>query len=48
MNKKVLVIVAHPYLNRSIANKTITDHIKNIPGVTVQDLYEEYPTLTST
>ena len=43
MNKKVLVIVAHPYLNRSVANKFITDHIKNVPNVTVHDLYEEYP-----
>lgn len=43
MNKKVLVIVAHPYLNRSIANKFITDHIKNIPQVTIHELYEEYP-----
>ena len=43
MSKKVLVIVAHPYLKRSVANKFISDHLKNISNVTIHDLYEEYP-----
>lgn len=43
MAKKVLFILAHPYLNRSIANKVITDHVKSLYHVTYHDLYETYP-----
>lgn len=43
MNKKVLFILAHPYLNRSIANKIICDQMKELTHVTFHDLYEAYP-----
>ena len=43
MNKKILFIVAHPYLNRSVANKFIVQHLSGIPQVTIHNLYEEYP-----
>jgi glutathione-regulated potassium-efflux system ancillary protein KefG len=43
MSKKVLFILAHPYPNRSVANRFIADQIKNIPNVTFHDLYETYP-----
>lgn len=43
MSKKILFILAHPYLNRSIANKIICDQIKDLQHVTFHDLYETYP-----
>lgn len=43
MIKKILFIVAHPYLKRSVANKYIAEHLKNVPNITIHDLYEEYP-----
>lgn len=41
--KKILVIYAHPSPRKSRANKTIIDRIKDLPNVTLHDLYEEYP-----
>lgn len=43
MSKKVLFILAHPYLNRSIANKIICEQVQQIAHVTFHDLYETYP-----
>lgn len=38
-----LVIFAHPYPHKSRANKTILQHLRGLPGVTICDLYEKYP-----
>lgn len=43
MGKKVLFILAHPYLNRSVANKIICNQVKELAHVTFHDLYETYP-----
>lgn len=43
MERKVLFILAHPYISRSIANKAIVDHLKSVDQVTIHDLYESYP-----
>jgi glutathione-regulated potassium-efflux system ancillary protein KefG len=43
--RRVLVLFAHPVLERSRVNKRLVDAIRDLPGVTVHDLYEAYPTL---
>lgn len=43
---RILVLLAHPVLERSRVNRRLADAIADLPGVTVNDLYEEYPTLT--
>ncbi len=43
-NPKVLVLFAHPSLGRSEVNKPLFDISKSTKGVTVVDLYAEYPT----
>ena len=43
--KKILILFAHPALQRSRINKKLLKEIENIEGVTVNDLYEEYPDL---
>jgi glutathione-regulated potassium-efflux system ancillary protein KefG len=41
--RRVLVLFAHPVLERSRVNKRLVDAIRGLPGVTVHDLYEAYP-----
>ena len=41
----VLVLFAHPVLERSRVNRRLADAVRGLEGVTVHDLYEEYPTL---
>ncbi|WII71989.1 NAD(P)H-dependent oxidoreductase [Bdellovibrio sp. 22V] len=41
--KKVLVLYAHPLSRRSRVNRMILDQLQNVEGVTIHDLYEEYP-----
>lgn len=43
--RRVLVLFAHPVLERSRVNRRLVDAIRDLEGVTVRDLYEEYPTL---
>ena len=43
--RRVLVLFAHPVLERSRVNRRLLDAIRELAGVSVQDLYEEYPTL---
>ncbi len=43
--RRVLVLFAHPVLERSRVNRRLLDSIKDLDGVTIHDLYEEYPTL---
>jgi glutathione-regulated potassium-efflux system ancillary protein KefG len=45
MPRRVLVLFAHPVLERSRVNRHLVDAIRGLPGVTVHDLYEAYPTL---
>jgi len=43
--RRVLVLFAHPVLERSRVNRRLIDAIAGIEHVRVHDLYEEYPTL---
>lgn len=43
--RRVLVLLAHPVLERSRVNRHLADAARALPGVTVHDLYEAYPTL---
>jgi glutathione-regulated potassium-efflux system ancillary protein KefG len=40
---KILVIFAHPALQKSIAHKSLFNEIQNIEGITCHDLYDTYP-----
>lgn len=42
-SSRVLVLVAHPGLHRSRANRRMVRAIRELPGITVHDLYESYP-----
>ena len=39
----VLLVLAHPALERSRANRALAKAVKALPGVTFHDLYETYP-----
>ena len=43
--RRILVLFAHPVLERSRVNRRLVEAIRDLEGVTVQDLYESYPTL---
>jgi glutathione-regulated potassium-efflux system ancillary protein KefG len=43
--RRVLVLFAHPVLERSRVNRRLVDAIRDLEGVTIRDLYEDYPTL---
>lgn len=40
---RVLILFAHPRFEKSKYNRTLLDGIERIEGVTVHDLYEDYP-----
>jgi glutathione-regulated potassium-efflux system ancillary protein KefG len=42
---RILVQFAHPVLERSRVNRRLLEAIRELPGVTINDLYEAYPTL---
>jgi glutathione-regulated potassium-efflux system ancillary protein KefG len=42
---KVLVLFAHPVLEKSRVQKRLIRHLRNMEGVTFRDLYETYPDL---
>lgn len=42
----VLVVLAHPYLDRSRANRALLDQVERQSGVRVRDLYQLYPTFS--
>jgi glutathione-regulated potassium-efflux system ancillary protein KefG len=44
--RRVLVLFAHPVLERSRVNRCLIEGITGLDGVTIRDLYEEYPTLS--
>ena len=41
--KKILILFAHPALQRSLINREVIKAFKNIENVTFHDLYEAYP-----
>ena len=41
--KKILIIFAHPALHKSKIHKRLTDSVKNLHGITIHNLYENYP-----
>jgi len=43
--RRVLVLFAHPVLERSRVNRRLIDAIRDTDGVTLHDLYESYPTM---
>jgi glutathione-regulated potassium-efflux system ancillary protein KefG len=40
---RILVLFAHPALEKSRLNRRLVDAIRDLPHVTVHDLYQEYP-----
>lgn len=40
----VLLIFAHPYPDRSRANRLLLEAVESLPGVVVRSLYDSYPT----
>jgi glutathione-regulated potassium-efflux system ancillary protein KefG len=42
---KVLILFAHPVLEKSRVQKELVRHVRNLRGVTFHDLYETYPDL---
>ena len=45
MARRILILFAHPVLERSRVNRRLMEGVRDLEGVTVHDLYEEYPTL---
>jgi glutathione-regulated potassium-efflux system ancillary protein KefG len=43
MQQKILILLAHPAVHQSKINQQLSAAIKQVPGVTVHDLYEMYP-----
>ena len=41
--KKILIIFAHPAINKSKIHKQLIDSAKNLHGITINNLYEIYP-----
>lgn len=44
MARRILVLFAHPVLERSRVNRRLMEGVRDLAGVTVHDLYERYPT----
>lgn len=40
---KVLVIVAHPTIEKSVVNRTWLGELKKHPAITIHELYKQYP-----
>jgi glutathione-regulated potassium-efflux system ancillary protein KefG len=45
MKNKILVLFAHPVLEKSRVNKYLIEGLEDIDGLTFHDLYENYPAL---
>jgi glutathione-regulated potassium-efflux system ancillary protein KefG len=45
VGRRILILFAHPVLERSRVNRRLVEGVAGIEGVTVHDLYEVYPTL---
>ncbi len=44
--RRILILFAHPVLERSRVNRRLVEAVKDLEGVTIHDLYEVYPTLS--
>lgn len=44
--RRVLIQFAHPVLERSQVNRPLLEAVRGLDAVTINDLYEEYPTLS--
>lgn len=44
--RRILLQFAHPVLERSRVNRRLLEAVRDVEGVTVNDLYELYPTMT--
>jgi glutathione-regulated potassium-efflux system ancillary protein KefG len=42
MSNRILILFAHPRLERSVNNQLLVRHIPEIPEITFHDLYEKY------
>src|SRR5437879_848106 len=42
-NFSTLFIIAHPFLERSRANRAVLEAVSRVAGVTVRNLYDLYP-----
>lgn len=45
MSRRILILFAHPALEKSRVNRRLIAAAQELPGVTVRDLYELYPDL---
>ena len=43
--RRILILFAHPVLERSRVNRRLLAAVRDLAGVTVHDLSEAYPTL---
>jgi glutathione-regulated potassium-efflux system ancillary protein KefG len=43
--RRILILFAHPVLERSRVNRRLLAAVREVSGVTVHDLYDAYPTL---
>ncbi|QDU65090.1 NAD(P)H-dependent oxidoreductase [Engelhardtia mirabilis] len=43
MQRSILLILSHPAFERSRANRALLEAVRDLEGVRVHDLYEEYP-----
>jgi glutathione-regulated potassium-efflux system ancillary protein KefG len=41
--RRILILFAHPALEKSRVNRVLIGAVSDVPGVTVHDLYEAYP-----
>lgn len=41
--QRILILFAHPALQKSRVNRVLVQRVRDLPGVTFHDLYEEYP-----
>jgi glutathione-regulated potassium-efflux system ancillary protein KefG len=42
-NRRILILFAHPALEKSRVNRRLAHAVRNLDGVTFNDLYERYP-----
>ena len=44
-NRRILILFAHPALEKSRVNRRLAEEVHSLPGVTFNDLYQHYPDL---
>jgi glutathione-regulated potassium-efflux system ancillary protein KefG len=43
-SRRLLILFAHPAVHKSHVNHLLLSYVQSLPGITVNDLYESYPT----